>query len=563
MTRASAALQRADAVPRPELPLPGFRLVRRAGDEWPVVLDEDHRLLLVPDARVQRVSAGPDGQVLALELAEDGSETGHLVLLDRAGRLTPVATPALRHGDQAWTGSQLHLLDRAGGWHVVDSRSPTPRARLVRAAAAGRPRLVSLGGRCFLAEPGPDQRDPSWLLGVDGRQLLRLPAVRSLSSVGDTALVVSADHLLLLDASDGEPRVKASATLDARTHGVPVHAAAAPGGAAVHLVRAGHSRVVEHDRGLRPLRDHALSADDDVATATGLAWADGAMWVRHESPGGAPCLTRLEDLPTGPRPTGLRSRLVTVTAEDGTPLELVVTGSRSGPVPTLLEVYGGFGLVDVPRFEPSVAAWCDVGGLHVTARVRGGGGHRSPWHEQARGPRKGRAVADTVAVARALVDRGMTSPQQLVVAGASHGGLVAASAALAAPGLLAGAACTAAPLDPHRLAEHPLARAWTEEFGDPGDDAVREAMDDYSPLRRLDRWPRPSPLPRFLLTTFAEDSRVSSSATDRFETALRSRGAEVQRHHRPAMGHGANARSRVHDFATSVLDFALAATGAT
>lgn len=561
MSRSSDLLRRAEAAPRPELPLAGFRMVQRPGDEWPSVLDAQRRVLLVPPGRVQRASARADGEMLALELSDDGREIGHLALLDRTGRLVSVTTPPLRHGDQAWAGSRLHLLDRSGAWHVVDTRSPHPRARLLRGPGHGRPRLVVLGGDCFLVEPGAGPEDPCRLVDAEGRQLLQLPPVRSASSAGGTALAVTSDAIMLLRASAGQPEVVARAVLDDRTDGVAVHATARPDGAAIHLVRDGHSRVVEYDDALRPLRDHALSTDDDVATATGLTFSEATTWVRLEAPGRAPVVVPLDEpaaLPTG----SVTSRLLEVVADDGTALEVVVTGSPSTPAPTLLEVYGGFGVVDVPRFEPSVAAWCALGGLHVTARVRGGGGPRSSWHEQARGARKGRAVADAVDVARGLVARGLTSPQQLVVAGASHGGLIAASAALAAPGLVAGAACTAAPLDPHRLVESPLAHAWIDEFGDPDDEAVRAAMDDYSPLRRSQRWPRGAPMPRFLLTTFAEDARVCPVATDRFSDALRSRGATVQRHHRPAMGHGSNARTHVHDFSASVLDFALASTGA-
>ncbi|MER6941772.1 prolyl oligopeptidase family serine peptidase, partial [Nocardioides sp. NPDC000441] len=117
-------------------------------------------------------------------------------------------------------------------------------------------------------------------------------------------------------------------------------------------------------------------------------------------------------------------------------------------------------------------------------------------------------------------------------------------------------ACTAAPLDPHRIGEHPGARHWTEEFGDPSDPAVRAAMDDYSPFERARRFPG-GRWPRFLLTTFAEDSRVAAAPTDRLAAALTARGAEVVRSHRPRMGHGGNHLDAVHDFAASVLDFAL------
>lgn len=570
MSAVTEALRRAEAAPRPELPLTGFRLVRRATDDWPVVLDRQGRFLCAPDARVHRASAADGGSLLALEIADDASEVGRLVLVDRTGRIRPVATPPLRYGDQLWVGPELHLLDRDGRWLVVDSRAGSPRAGSPRSDAVGgtngRPRLLAVGGEVALAVTGAG--DATRLEDRDGRTLLELPPLRAASSVGGRTLAVTDEGLLLLAVTKAGIGVQAEARLDPVTDGTPVHATASPDGAAVHLVRDGHSRLLTLDDALRPVTGSALSSAADVTTITGLSWADGTLWLRHEAPARSPQLCRADDLasmpggPGGPGDTAPPARLLTVAADDGTPIELVVTGEAAGPAPLLLEVYGGFGVVDLPSFEPSVAAWCALGGLHVTARIRGGGGRGSSWHEQARGARKARAVADTVAVARALVEWGLTAAEQLVIAGASHGGLVAASAVLAAPGVAAGAACTAAPLDPHRISEHPLGELWTAEFGDPQDPAVRAAMDDYAPLRRLTRWPAGAPLPRFLLTTFAADTRVAPAATDRLADALTTRGAHVVRRHRPAMGHGRNARSGVHAFAASVLTFALDPTGA-
>jgi dipeptidyl aminopeptidase/acylaminoacyl peptidase len=558
MSRAGAALAAAEQAARPELPLPGFLLTRQAGDEWPIVLDTHGRLLHDPGARVQRASS--DGTHLALEVAGDGTEAGHLILVDRSGGARRVETPPLRYGEQAWSAAGvLHVVDETGRCFAVDSRTSPLSARVVRDTTGERLRLTSLAGRVVLALARSDSTD---LIDTQGRALLSMPPIRALGAAGHNALAVTDTGLHLLRAHDTGVAEASRRTLDPTTDGVPVHATATPDGCALHLVREGHSHVVTYDRELCRVRELAVSGADDVATVSGLAWSDGRTWARIETPAQPPRLLDVGDSQLPREVRGPRSRLVTIEADDGTPIDLVLTGDAPGPAPTLLEVYGGFGVVEVPAFEPSVAAWCELGGLHVTARVRGGGGAGSAWHEAARGVRKGRAVADTVAVARALVARGVTHPRRLVVAGASHGGLVAASAALAEPGLVAASCVTAAPVDPHRLLDNPLGPAWTTEFGDPADPAVRAAMDEYAPLARLDRWPTGAPLPRFLLTTFAEDTRVEPGATDRLADALRERGATVARHHRPAMGHGRNGRSQVHTFSASVLDFAQASTGA-
>lgn len=451
MSRSSAALARAEAVARPGLPFAGFRVSRPVGARHPLLVDRRGAVVHDPGARIQRASAAPDGRTVALEVADDGTERGRLVLLhDGAVRDVPLR---LRYAAHRWSGGHLHLTDADGrSWRVAPDGVAEP---------ADPP-----------AAPGPTRRMPG-----------------------------------------------------------AVHAVATPGGALAHVVEEGHSVLLDLDADLRVRARVPLSTDARVRTVTGLAWDEDTAWVRVEGPAEPPVvvpLAEVGDLPAPAQP----SRLVRVGG-----VELVVTGEG----PCLVEVYGGFGLVELPAYEPSAPAWCALGGQHVTARVR-----------SAPGAAKSGTVAETVAVARHLAAAG-----PVVLAGASHGGLVAASAALAEPGPVAGVACTAAPLDPFRIDEHPLGAAWTDELGDPADPAVRAAMDDYAPHLRAARWPAGAAYPRFLLTTFDEDTRVAPGPTDRLAAVLTARGAPLERVRRPAMGHGGNALDDVHAFAASVLDFAL------
>nr|WP_241248502.1 prolyl oligopeptidase family serine peptidase [Nocardioides sp. KC13] len=445
----------------------------------------------------------------------------------------------------AWDDHGLVVADAEG--RCLRVRTGEPARTLFTTATGERATPVGVGGRVVIARTDEER---TLLVGTDGAQILELPRVRNVSAAADTLVAVTGEELVSLQG-------QASARCRLETlPGVPVHAQAIPGGCLVHLVRDGHSAIVRlgADGGLLTATETvAVSDQQEVRTVSGLSWAQGRAWARIESPAEVPQVAPIEEAARSTS-EGRRSRLITVTADDGAEIELVVTGDPGGA--TLVEVYGGFGVVDLPRFEPSVAAWCELGGLHVTARLRGGGGAGTSWHAAGQGAGKVRTVADAVAVARELVRLGLARPERLVLAGASLGGLVAVSAALAEPGLVAGVACTAAPLDPHRFTEHPGAPHWTDEFGDPADPAVRAAMDDYSPFARAGRFPDRG-WPRFLLTTFAEDSRVAAEPTDRLADVLRARGAEVVRSHRPRMGHGGNHLDSVHDFAASVLDFAL------
>jgi prolyl oligopeptidase PreP (S9A serine peptidase family) len=554
VTRASVhdALRRAELAGRPGLPLGRFRLSRRPGDLLPVLVDEDGGLVLDPGARIQGAVPSPDGSRIAVEVSDDGSENGRLVLVDTASRATvEVDGVRLRHARMAWDEESVVLVDAVG--RCLRLRDGEPARTLFPTAAGERATPVGVGGMVVVARTGEER---TRLVGTDGAELVDLPRVRSVSAAEDTLLAVTGEELVTLRLPGRLPgRAPARCRLETLP-GVPVHAQAVPGGCLVHLVRDGHSvlvRLAAEGEDLAPTETVVISAQQDVRTVSGLSWAQGRAWVRIESPAKPPRVMPLEEA-ARPTTVGRRSRLTTVTAEDGAEIELILTGEPGGAA--LLEVYGGFGVVDLPAFEPSVAAWCELGGLHVTARLRGGGGAGTSWQAAGQGAGKTRTVADAVTVARGLVRLGLTRPERLVIAGASLGGLVAVSAALAEPGLVAGVACTAAPLDPHLIGEHPGARHWTEEFGDPGDAAVRAAMDDYSPFARAARHPGRR-WPRFLLTTFAEDSRVSAGPTDRLAEMLTTRGAEVVRSHRPRMGHGGNHLDAVHDFAASVLDFAL------
>lgn len=542
------ALRRAERSGRPGLPVGRFRLSRRPGDLLPVLVDEHGGLVLDPGVRIQSAAPSPDGHLVALEVSDDGSENGRVVVVDTSSRTsTELEGVAVRHARMAWAGEDLFLVDAHG--RCLQVRRGEPPRTLFTTASGARVVPIGVGGRTVIART---DKDRTRLVSTDGVRILELPPVRSISAAEDTVLAVTHEELVSLQLSGPTPARCRLETLP----GVPVHAQAVPDGCLVHLVRDGHSVVVRlaADAGvLTPTETVAISEQQDVRTVSGLSWAQDRAWVRIESPAEAPQVMPLAEAARSTS-EGPRSRLRSVTAEDGAEIELILTGEPGGA--TLLEVYGGFGIVDLPAFEPSVAAWCELGGLHVTARLRGGGGAGTPWHTAGQGVGKTRTVADAVTVARELVRLGLTRPERLVLAGASLGGLVAVSAALAEPGLVAGVACTAAPLDPHRISEHPGARHWAEEFGDPSDPAARAAMDDYSPFERAGRFPG-GRWPRFLLTTFAEDSRVAAAPTDRLAEVLTARGAEVVRSHRPRMGHGGNHLDAVHDFAASVLDFAL------
>ena len=69
-------------------------------------------------------------------------------------------------------------------------------------------------------------------------------------------------------------------------------------------------------------------------------------------------------------------------AKDGTRIPLLLAYRKGtnlkGDNPLLLTGYGGFGISYLPRFDPSVIAWMERGGVFAIANIRGGGEYGEP-----------------------------------------------------------------------------------------------------------------------------------------------------------------------------------------
>ncbi|MCB4208971.1 alpha/beta fold hydrolase [Arthrobacter sp. UM1] len=239
-----------------------------------------------------------------------------------------------------------------------------------------------------------------------------------------------------------------------------------------------------------------------------------------------------------PGPTWIRSRAVVPSGTEGTGAPIAPAAEASpggeGPVPALVTVYGGFGVPHWPEAEPTVRPWLARGGIAVTAQVRGGGEYGRRFALAGRGPGKPRGVEDLLRVLEDLREREPNA--RPVLLGASHGGLLAALAALRRPDLVAGLALTAPLLDVRDLSEHPAGRWWEEEFaGSP--------REECSPLAVLEG--TTTALPPLWLCLPAAEERLNREHPERFaELWARHGPAEVRRE--PATAH-ADALLRVLD----------------
>ena len=127
-------------------------------------------------------------------------------------------------------------------------------------------------------------------------------------------------------------------------------------------------------------------------------------------------------------------------ADDGTriPVSIVHRAGIEFPAPALLYGYGAYEICTDPSFSIAGLSLLDRGMVFVIAHVRGGGEMGRPWYEHGKLLEKKNTFTDFVAVARHLVDTGVTRPHQLVALGGSAGGLLMGAVANLAPDLFAG-----------------------------------------------------------------------------------------------------------------------------
>ncbi len=180
---------------------------------------------------------------------------------------------------------------------------------------------------------------------------------------------------------------------------------------------------------------------------------------------------------------------VTYTSLDGTEIGMFlihrVDVEPAPDTPTILNGYGGFAIAETPVWSPTIAAWCERGGLYAIAGLRGGIEHGEEWHDAGRRGNKQNVFDDFHAAADWLVETGRTSRERLAIDGRSNGGLLVGAALTQRPDLCAAVSCGVPLLDMIRFPQFLIARLWTDEYGDP--DVAEEFawLHAYSPYHHV------------------------------------------------------------------------------
>ena len=225
------------------------------------------------------------------------------------------------------------------------------------------------------------------------------------------------------------------------------------------------------------------------------------------------------------------------TSTDGTAIPYFVVGhcDSAGPGPTLLGGYGGFEVARTPGYEGVLGRlWLTRGGTYVLANIRGGGEYGPSWHTQAMRENRHKVDEDFAAVAKDLVDRGITTVEQLGAQGGSNGGLLMGIMLTKYPELFGALVCQVPLLDMKRFHLLLAGASWVAEYGDPDNPDDWAFISEYSPYQNIsaDRT-----YPALLMTTSTRDDRVHPAHARKMTAALEAAGHRVRYYENIEGGH--------------------------
>jgi len=245
----------------------------------------------------------------------------------------------------------------------------------------------------------------------------------------------------------------------------------------------------------------------------------------HGSAGGE--LTPIKQAPAFFDTTGLSVSQHFATSDDGTKVPYFVVGREGShePGPTLLSGYGGFEVAQTPGYAGVLGRlWLSRGGTYVLANIRGGGEYGPGWHTQAQRSGRHKVAEDFAAVARDLVDQGITTPALLGAQGGSNGGLLMGIMLTKYPEQFGALVCQVPLLDMKRFHLLLAGASWVAEYGNPDDPDDWAFISEYSPYQNISADRRYPPV---LIATSTRDDRVHPGHARKMTAALEEAGHPV------------------------------------
>lgn len=214
------------------------------------------------------------------------------------------------------------------------------------------------------------------------------------------------------------------------------------------------------------------------------------------------------------------------TSDDGTKVPYFQVGSKNlkldGSNPTLLYGYGGFEVSRTPDYDAATGrGWLEQGGVYVVANIRGGGEYGPQWHTSALKANRHRAYEDFSAVAKDLINRGVTRSEHLGCMGGSNGGLLVGNMLTHYPELFGAIVCTVPLLDMKRYVHLNAGASWIAEYGDPDKPEEWAFIQTFSPYHNLREGVEYPPV---LFYTATSDDRVGPVQARKMAARMQDRG---------------------------------------
>jgi prolyl oligopeptidase len=192
----------------------------------------------------------------------------------------------------------------------------------------------------------------------------------------------------------------------------------------------------------------------------------------------------------------------------------------NGDNPTLLEAYGGFGVVSEQNYDSSLLYFLEKGGVYAFAEIRGGGEKGLNWHKKGMGLKKMNSFNDFIDAAEYLIKEKYTSSNRLAITGASNGGLVVGVAMTQRPELFKVAVPKVGVYDMINFGKYTVGKYHYDEYGNPSEKTDFDYILTYSPYHNIKENIN---YPTTLIITSENDDRAVPMHSYKFAARLQNR----------------------------------------
>ncbi|MCA3003147.1 MAG: prolyl oligopeptidase family serine peptidase [Burkholderiales bacterium] len=210
-----------------------------------------------------------------------------------------------------------------------------------------------------------------------------------------------------------------------------------------------------------------------------------------------------------------------VTSKDGTRFPIFIAHRKGlkldGSNPTLLYGYGGFNVSETPSYRVTASTWMKMGGVYVSASIRGGGEYGAAWHDAGTKGKKQNVFDDFIAAGEWLVANKYTNSTRLAVNGGSNGGLLVGAVVNQRPDLFGAAIPQVGVMDMLRFHKFTIGWAWVSDYGTSDKPDDFKWLYAYSPLHNVASGKKYPPI---MITTADHDDRVVPAHSFKYAAAL-------------------------------------------